>query len=126
MNWTRLIVRGVVGFAALFILGYIVPGFSAFTYTHLLFVSLLAAVLSTMAENVFLTETPLKKSTLLFVISAVTIYFYSLLFIKVRMPLVSTILVAAIIGVVDYFYQKTVTEEPEEKPVEGSTENTGG
>lgn len=125
MNWTRLIVRGVVGFAAIFLLGYIVPGFSAFTYTHLLFVSLLVAILSTMAENVFLTDTPLKKSTLLFVISAVTIYFYSLLFIKVRMPLVSTILIAAIIGVADYFYQKAVTEEPEEK-AEESTENPGG
>lgn len=103
INWKSWLIRAVIGFFALFLLAYLVPGLSAFTITHLLFVSLLLAFLSTTGENIVLADTIGKKSILLFAISALTIYFYAAVFMRERPPVVSILLAAALITVADYF-----------------------
>lgn len=111
MNWVSLAIRAALGFAVLFLLGYIVPGFSGYTLTHLLIAGIVLGFLSTMAENVFFADNPRKESILLLAVSAVTIYFYSILFIRQRPPLVSTLLAAGLITVLSYVVEKRLLEE---------------
>ena len=62
MNWISVAVRAVLGFAVLFLLGYLLPGFSGFTLTHLLITGILLGFLSTMAEMAFLADDSRKKA----------------------------------------------------------------
>jgi len=106
MNWVSVAVRAVLGFAILFILGYLYPGFSGFSITHLLINGILLGVLSTMAEMAFLADHPRKESTVLLVVSAATIYLYSLLIVGQRAPLVGTVLAAGLITVISFLAEK--------------------
>jgi uncharacterized membrane protein YvlD (DUF360 family) len=105
LNWKSWIWRTVIAFVTLFLGGYLIPGLSVFTVPHLLIVSILLAYLATAGENVLLTDTRQKKSILLFVVSAVTIYLYALVLVRERPPAVSALLMAALISGVDYVLQ---------------------
>lgn len=134
MNWISVAVRAVLGFAVLFLLGYLLPGFSGFTLTHLLITGILLGFLSTMAEMAFLADDSRKESTLLLATSAATIYLYSLLFVGQRPPLVGTLLAAGLITVFSYVVEKrfleteleTETVHPEAPPAEQSPEENHG
>ncbi len=106
MNWVSVAVRAVLGFAVLFLLGYLYPGFSGFSIIHLLINGILVGVLSTLAETAFLADHPGKESTVLLVVSAATIYLYSLLLVGQRAPLVGTVLAAGLITIGSYLAEK--------------------
>ncbi|HBK67947.1 MAG TPA: hypothetical protein DEB05_15255 [Firmicutes bacterium] len=114
MNWVSLVMRMVIGFITLFLLAYIIPGLSGFTIIHLLVVSFLLAFLSTVAENVFLADNPKKKSILLFIISALTLYLYSLVLIRQRAPVITVLVSAALITAFNFVFQERIGEKPEE------------
>ncbi|NLY88762.1 MAG: hypothetical protein GX085_03985 [Firmicutes bacterium] len=116
INWIRLVIRAAATFVVLFLLGYIVPGFSGLTIGRLAVVSLLTAVISSLVEMAVKPGSPRDRSIILFLVSAVVVYLYSLVMINVRPPVVSTLLAAALIAGVDLVY-------PEKHPLaEGERE----
>src|SRR5690606_8153853 len=116
INWIRLVIRAAATFVVLFLLGYIVPGFSGLTIGRLAVVSLLTAVISSLVEMAVKPGSPRDRSIILFLVSAVVVYLYSLVMINVRPPVVSTLLAAALIAGVDLVY-------PEKRPLaEGERE----
>jgi len=123
VNWNSWLRRTVFAFLTLFLLAYLVPGLSAFTVTHLLMVSILSAFLATIGENVILADTSTQKSILFFAVSALTIYFYAFVFMRERLPVVSVLLVAGLVTVLDYFSQARVEADAEQGvTVEDNTE----
>jgi hypothetical protein len=112
INWIRLVIRAAATFIVLFLLGYIVPGFSALTIGRLAVVSLLTAVISSLVEMAVKPGSPRDRSIILFLVTAVVVYLYSMVMIDVRPPIVSTLLAAAIIAGVDLVY-------PEREPLAG-------
>lgn len=123
VNWNSWLMRAVFTFLTLFVLAYIVPGLSAFTVTHIFLVSLLAAFLATVGENIILADTPGKKRVLLFAVSALTIYFYAIVFMRERIPVVSALLAAALITVIDALLRtRTEADAEQGMVVEGSVE----
>ena len=114
VNWNSWLRRTVFAFLTLFLLAYLVPGLSAFTVTHLLMVSILSAFLATIGENVILADTSTQKSILFFAVSALTIYFYAFVFMRERLPVVSVLLVAGLVTVLDYFSQARVEADAEQ------------
>lgn len=114
VNWNSWLRRTVFAFLTLFLLAYLVPGLSAFTVTHLLMVSILSAFLATIGENVILADTSTQKSILFFAVSALTIYFYAFVFMRERLPVVSVLLVAGLVTVLDYFSQVRVEADAEQ------------
>lgn len=114
VNWNSWLRRTVFAFLTLFLLAYLVPGLSAFTVTHLLMVSILSAFLATIGENVLLADTSTQKSILFFAVSALTIYFYAFVFMRERLPVVSVLLVAGLVTVLDYFSQARVEADAEQ------------
>ena len=112
INWIRLVIRAAATFIVLFLLGYIVPGFSALTIGRLAVVSLLTAVISSLVEMAVKPGSPRDRSIILFLVTAVVVYLYSMVMIDVRPPIVSTLLAAAIIVSVDLIY-------PEREPLAG-------
>lgn len=114
MNWSRLLIRGAASFVSLFLLGYVLPGFSGFTYLHLLIASAILAAVASFVEMMVKPETAKQRSTILFITAAVVIYAYSMIVVKVRPPLVSTILAAAAIGAIDLLYPETLEAGKEE------------
>ena len=127
MNWVSVAVRAVLDCC------FIPPRLSSprvsIYFTHLLITGLFG-FLSTMAETAFLADQPRKESTLLLVISAATIYLYSLLVIGQRPPLVGTLLAAGLVTVFSYVVEKRFLEMeavPEEmSPVEPAPEENQG
>ncbi len=116
INRIRLVIRAAATFVVLFLLGYIVPGFSGLTIGRLAVVSLLTAVISSLVEMAVKPGSPRDRSIILFLVSAVVVYLYSLVMINVRPPVVSTLLAAALIAGVDLVY-------PEKHPLaEGERE----
>ena len=116
INWIRLVIRAAATFIVLFLLGYIVPGFSGLTIGRLAVVSLVTAVLSSLVEMAVRPGSPRDRSIILFLVTAVVVYLYSLAMINVRPPVVSTLLAAAIVAGVDLVY-------PEKRPLaEGERE----
>ncbi|HHU81393.1 MAG TPA: hypothetical protein GXZ26_00085 [Firmicutes bacterium] len=116
INWIRLVIRAAATFIVLFLLGYIVPGFSGLTLGRLAAVSLLVAVISSLVEMAVRPGSPRDRSIILFLVTAVVVYLYSLAMINVRPPVVSTLLAAAIVAGVDLVY-------PEKRPLaEGERE----
>jgi len=114
VNWNSWLRRTVFAFLTLFLLAYLVPGLSAFTVTHLLMISILSAFLATIGENVILADTSTQKSILFFAVSALTIYFYAFVFMRERLPVVSVLLVAGLVTVLDYFSQARVEADAEQ------------
>lgn len=114
VNWNSWLRRTVFAFLTLFLLAYLVPGLSAFTVTHLLMVSILSAFLATIGENVILADTSTQKSILFFAVSALTIYFYAFVFMREHLPVVSVLLVAGLVTVLDYFSQARVEADAEQ------------
>ena len=115
MNWNSLLRRAVIGFITIFFLAYLVPGLSALTISHIIVVSLLMAFLTTVGENTIVADTRGKKSSLLFVVSAVTVYFYGLVIVGTRLPVVTVLLTTALITLFDQLStaqnENRVTEE---------------
>jgi len=102
LNWKSWIWRTVIAFFVLFLGGYLIPGLSVFTVPHLLIVSALLAFLATAGETMLFADMLQKKSILLFLVSALTVYLYALVLVRERPPAVSALLVAAVITVMDY------------------------
>jgi hypothetical protein len=73
------------------------------------------AFLSTVGENTIVADTRGKKSSLLFVVSAVTVYFYGLVIVGTRLPVVTVLLTTALITLFDQLStaqnENRVTEE---------------
>ncbi len=124
MNWNSLLLRLTMGFIILFFLGYLVPGLSALTITHLIIVSLLLAFLSTVGENIIIADTRAKKSILLLVVSAVTVYFYAWVIVGTRLPVVSVLLTTALITLLDHLF--TAQNENSVTVEEGISEEGNG
>lgn len=103
VNWNSGLRRALFTFLTLFFLAYVVPGLSAYTVTHLLWVSLLSAFLATVGESFVLADAPGEQRILLFGVSALTIYFYAFVFLRERLPVVSVLLAAGLIAVLDYY-----------------------
>lgn len=112
INWLRLVIRAAATFIVLFLLGYVVPGFSGLTIGRLAVVSLLTAVLTLLVEMAVKPGSSRDRSIIIFLVAAVVVYLYSLVMIDVRPPVVSTLLAAAIIAAADLVY-------PERAPVAG-------
>ena len=104
INWLRLAIRAAAAFVVLFLLGYIVPGFSGLTIGRLAVVSLVTAVLSSLVEMAVKPGSSRDRSIILFLVTAVVVYLYSLAMLNVRPPVVSTLLAAAIIAAVDLVF----------------------
>lgn len=115
MNWIRFVIRAVASFVVIFLLGYIVPGFSGFTYTHLLISSILVALAASLADMALRPESRRQRSIILFVASAVVIYLYSIIAVDVRPPLASTLLAGVAIGFVDWIFPEHPREERKEE-----------
>ena len=124
MNWNSLLLRSVIGFITLFFLAYLIPGLSALTLTHLIIVSLLLAFLSTVGENIIIADTHAKKSIFLLVVSAVTVYFYALVIVREGVPVVSVVLTAAFITLLDHVF--ALQNESSVIPEEGVNEEGNG
>ncbi|HEY8345026.1 MAG TPA: phage holin family protein [Bacillota bacterium] len=120
MNWTRLIIRFVSAFLVLFLLGYLIGGFSGFTYLHLTVTAFLTALISALADLALKPHTAWERSLILFLTSAVAVYFYAMLVGKMRTPLSGTALAAALIGLVDLVFPERLSTqaEKEERPPE--------
>lgn len=115
MNWTRLFIRAVTVFVVLFVLAYVVPGFSGLTIGLLAAVSLLTALLSSLVEMGVKPDSARVRNIILFLTAAVVVYLFSMLAQNLRPPLFSALLAAALIALVDLVY-------PEKQPVEGEGE----
>lgn len=119
MNWTRFLIRTVTVFVVLFVLAYVVPGFSGLTIGLLLAVSLLTALVSSLVEMGVKPDSARVRSIILFLTAAVVVYVFSMMAQNLRPPLFSTLLAAALIALVDLVY-------PEKQRVEGeAVEETG-
>lgn|SRR5690554_1284089 len=115
INWIRLLIRAAATFVVLFLLGYIVPGFSGLTIGRLAAVSLLTAVISSLVEAAAKPDSARDRSIILFIVAAVAVYLFSMATLNVRPPVVSTLLAAAIIAGIDLVY-------PEKRLAEGERE----
>lgn len=104
MNWTRFLTRAASAFLILFLLGYLIAGFSGFTYFHLLVTAFLIGLISALVDSVVKPHTAWERSLIVFLTSAVVVYFYAMLVAKMRAPLSGTALAAALIGLVDLIY----------------------
>ena len=69
-------------------------------------VSLVTAVLSSLVEMAVKPGSSRDRSIILFLVTAVVVYLYSLAMLNVRPPVVSTLLAAAIIAAVDLVSRK--------------------
>lgn len=112
INWIRLVIRAAATFIILFLLGYVVPGFSGLTIGRLAVVSLVTAAISSLVEMAVKPGSPRTRKTILFLVTAIVIYLYSMIMIDVRPPVVSTLLAAALIAGVEMVY-------PEKEPLAG-------
>lgn len=103
MNITRVITRSVVAFAVLYLLGYIVPGFSGLTFTLLTVVSILVGVAAALVERTTHPRSKRGRALALFLISAAVVYFFSWVAVG-RPPVVSTLIAAGLVAMVDMLY----------------------
>lgn len=119
LNWTRFLIRAATAFVVLFVLAYVVPGFSGLTIGLLLAVSLLTALVSCLVEMGVKPDSARVRSIILFLTAAVVVYVFSMSAQNVRPPVFSTLLVAALIALVDLVY-------PEKRQAKGEgMEETG-
>lgn len=103
MNWIRVFIRLAISFVVLYIMGYVVPGFSGLTVPLLLGISAIIALISAVVENTTHPESTRARAVTLFLISTGVIYIYTLA-VAGRPPVVSTILAALLVAMVDLVY----------------------
>ena len=87
MNWTRFMIRFASAFLVLFLLGYLIGGFSGFTYLHLAATAFLIALISAVVDLALKPHTAWERSLILFLTSAVAVYFYAMMVGRMRTPL---------------------------------------
>lgn len=120
MNWTRFMIRFASAFLVLFLLGYLIGGFSGFTYLHLAATAFLIALISAVVDLALKPHTAWERSLILFLTSAVAVYFYAMMVGRMRTPLSGTALAAALIGLVDLVFPERLSTQvrEEERPQE--------
>lgn len=107
MNWIRVLIRFAVSFVVLYVLGYIVPGFSGLTIPYLMAIGLITAIASALVEKAVKPGSARNRFLILFLISAVVIYLFSLMSVG-RPPVLSTIIAALLVALVDLIYPERV------------------
>ena len=118
MNWTRLLIRSSSVFLILFLMGYLIPGFSGFTYLHLLATALLIGLTSSLVDLFLKPNTAWERSVIVFLTSAVVVYVYSMSVARMRPPLSGTVLAAALIGLIDLVFPERTSTDLERKELE--------
>jgi len=118
LNWTRLLIRSASAFLILFLMGYLIPGFSGFTYLHLLATALVVGLTSSLVDLFIKPNTAWERSVIVFLTSAVVVYVYSMLVARMRPPLSGTVLSAALIGLIDLVFPERPSVDLEREEVE--------
>lgn len=107
MNWMRVLIRFGISFVVLYLMGYVVPGFSGLTVSLVIGLGLIIALISAVVEKMTHPDSSRGRALMLFLISAALVYIYTLV-VAGRPPVVSTILVAFLVAMVDLVYPETV------------------
>lgn len=112
MNWARVLIRFAISFVVLYLMGYVVPGFSGLTVPLLFGISLIIALISALVEMTTHPDSARSRAFTLFLISAGLIYGFTLA-VAGRPPVVSTVLAALLVAMVDLVYPEAA---PKPKP----------
>lgn len=118
MNWIRILIRFAMSFIVLYLLGYMVPGFSGLTMPFLILIGVIIAFVSALVEMTTHPDSSRSRALIVFLISFAVIYLFTLA-VAGRPPVVSTILAALLVAVIDLIYPER-RGAGERKNVEGN------
>lgn len=115
MNWFRILVRFGLAFVVLYLLGYVVPGFSGLTLPLLALIGATVALVSALIERQFNLGSKRQRALSLFLSTVVIIYFFSLIFIG-RPPVASAVIAAILLSLVEFAFPKPIRREKGASP----------
>lgn len=118
MKWWNWVVRFVVSYVVLFVLGYIVPGFSALSMGWIAWLSLLIMVLDGVLDQLMSPEgkAGITGSMMTFVIATLITYVGTMQLQYGRVPFWGALVAGAIIGVIVNLVSRTeqkLEQQPE-------------
>ncbi|HHZ20436.1 MAG TPA: phage holin family protein [Firmicutes bacterium] len=104
MDWVRTIVRFVIAALVLMFIGYVVPGFSALSFSTALITALVIAGISYLIE-LFLGQnaSPYAHGVVGFLVSALVIYITQFLVPGLSVSVIGALLASLVIGLIDLF-----------------------
>jgi len=107
MKLGRVLLRSVVAFVVLFLLGYLVPGFSGLTFPLLTMVGILVGVVAALVERTTHPHSVRGRALSLFLITGAVAYFFSWLAVG-RPPVASALIAGGLVALVDLIYPERV------------------
>jgi hypothetical protein len=103
VNWIRVLVRFALSFLVLYILGYVVPGFSGLTVSLLALLSIFIALVSALVERISNFRSKRQRALILLLADSAVIYLFTFAFVG-RPPLVSTVFAAVLVSWVELLF----------------------
>lgn len=107
MNWFRILMRFTLVFFILYLLGYVVPGFSGLTIPIIALIGAAIALALTLIERSYQFGSNWQRAVVLFLTSAVVIYF-SVLFLVERPPVASAAFASLLVSLVELTFLKPI------------------
>lgn len=115
MNWFRTFVRFALAFVVLYLLGYVVPGFSGLTIPMVALFAIAIALVSAWVEHTVDFGSNMQRALTILLISGVIIYFLAFVLVG-RPPVVSVAFAAILVSLVEFVFSKPIKKERKMMP----------